>query len=304
MNEKKSTYELLLSSRTLSLEALRTFVAIRETGSFRRAAVRVNLSPSAVSLQISRLEGMLGHRLFERNARRVELTFHGDMLLQQARSMLALNEETLAMFCGPVLEGHLVLAAPYDLGRAFVPDLLRRMAEHYPHIRIDVQLGASSSVLNAFSDGQSNVVLFNNIGPSAIPSQRLWSEPLVWLMARGGRALFGEPLPLAVAATGCAWREAALEGLRASGLPYRIAYSSDAPSGQAAAVRADLAVAALPLSMEDTELVQVPQTAGLPELPQSHVRIACDGGDLAAAVIAIARETARGNDLPPLINVD
>ncbi|KGT91868.1 LysR family transcriptional regulator [Erwinia typographi] len=277
----------------MSLEALRTFVAIRETGSFRRAAARVSLSPSAVSLQIAKLEEMLGHRLLERNARKVTLTVHGDVLLQQAQSLLTLNEETLAMFCGSSLEGRLVLAAPYDLGMVFVPELLRRMAERYPRICIDVRLGVSSAMLKAFSAGQSNILFFNDSDPPAIPSLKVWSEPLVWLMARGGRALFCNPLPLAVAASGCAWREAALGALNAAGRSYRIAYSSDAPSGQAAALRADLAVAALPVSMEDSELMQVPQTAGLPELPQSHVRVACDEGELAAAVISIAQEVAR-----------
>lgn len=187
----------------------------------------------------------------------------------------------------------MVLAAPYDLGMLFVPELLRRMAERYPRICIDVRLGVSSVMLKAFSAGQSNILLFNDSDPPSIPSQKIWSEPLVWLMARGGRALFCDPLPLAVATSGCAWREAALRALNIAGRPYRIAYTSDAPSGQAAALRADLAVVALPVSMEDNELMQEPQFAGLPELPQSYVRIACDEGELAAAVITIAEEVAR-----------
>lgn len=47
---------------------------------------------------------MLGQRLLERNARMVSLTVHGNVLLQQAHSLLALNEETLAMFHGSSLE--------------------------------------------------------------------------------------------------------------------------------------------------------------------------------------------------------
>jgi DNA-binding transcriptional LysR family regulator len=277
-------------ARTLSLEALRSFLAIREAGSFRGAAERVNLSPSAVSLQIAKLEELLGYRLLDRNARRVKLTEHGDLLLRQARNLLALNDETLALFCGTSLEGRLVLAAPYDLGGGFVPNLLLRMAERYPRIRVDVQLGASSAVMSDFTNGRSNVVLFNDVGPPAIPSHKVWSEPLVWLMGRGGRASSCDPLPLAVAASGCAWREVALTALEAEGRSYRIAYSSDTPAGQAAAVRADLAVAALPISMADSELVTVPQSAGLPELPQTHVRIAHDEGDLAAMLVGMAQE--------------
>ncbi|WP_459619895.1 LysR family transcriptional regulator [Burkholderia sp. 3C] len=292
MKQENSTLAILPSMRTLSLEALRSFVAIQETGSFRRAAARVNLSPSAVSLQIARLEALLGHRLLERDARRVSLTEHGELLLRQARNLLALNDETLALFSRSSLEGRVVLAAPHDLGKTFVPELLLQMAERHPRIRIDVQLGASSSVMHGFTKGRSNVVLFSDVGPPTIPSRKVWSEPLVWLMARGGRAISIDPLPLAVAVAGCAWREVALNALEADGRAYRIAYSSDAPAGQAAAVRADLAIAALPASMSDEDLLPAPLAAALPELPETHVRVAHDDGELAAALAAVAHDVA------------
>lgn len=289
--------------RTLNLDALRSFVAIHETGSFRRAAARVNLSPSAVSLQIGKLEEMLGHKLLERNARRVALTEHGDLLLHQARNLLSLSDETLSLFRGSALEGQLVLAAPHDLGVSLVPDLLRRMAEHYPRIRVDVRLGATTDVMNGFSAGRSNVVLFNDVGPPAIASRKIGSEPLAWLMARGGRAPSNVPLPLAVAATGCAWRKVALKALDASGWPYRIAYGSDTLMGQAAALRADLAVAALPLSLAHGELDEVPEAIGLPELPQTHIRISHDDGELTNAVVAMAEEVTRTRRLQPFASL-
>ncbi|MGL9724222.1 LysR family transcriptional regulator [Sodalis sp. (in: enterobacteria)] len=286
--------------RTLNLDVLRSFVAIHDTGSFRQAAASVHLSPSAVSLQIGKLEEQLGQRLLERNARRVELTEQGDVLLYQARKLLSLNDETVALFRGSTLTGGLVLAAAHDLGISLVPGLLRRLAERYPRIRVDVRLGASSDVQRGFSAEQSNVLLFNDVGEPAFPSQKIWSEPLVWLMARGGRASSHDPLPLAVAATGCAWREVALKALNASGRAYRIAYGSDTPMGQTAALRADLAVAALPLSLSlaHNELIEVPDTARLPALPQTHIRLSHDHSELASAVAAMAVELARTRQLP------
>ncbi|MGG2041329.1 LysR family transcriptional regulator [Burkholderia gladioli] len=294
MKQESSTTALPSSSRTLSLEALRSFVAIQETGSFRRAASRVNLSPSAVSLQIAKLEALLGYRLLERNARRVSLTEHGSLLLQHARDLLARNDEALALFCQSPLQGSLVLAASHDLSAAFVPELLLQMAERYPRIRIDVQLGAGSSVMNGFAKGRSNIAFFNDVRPPAIPSRKVWSEPLVWLMARGGRAPSLDPLPVVVASNGCAWREVALDALDVGDRAYRIAYSSDSIAGQATAVRADLAIAALPASMSNADMLPVPLEAGLPELPQTHVRVAHDDGALSKALAAMAQEIALG----------
>lgn len=274
-------------NRTLNLEALRSFVAICDTGSFRRAADRVHKSPSAVSLQIGKLEALLGARLLDRDARNVSLTEQGETLLRQARRLLGLNDETLAIFQKSPLAGRLSLAAPHDLGVSLVPGLLRRLAQVHPNIHVDVRLGTSDAVHKGIADGAVNLALFNDVGPSAIPARDLFSEPLKWLVLNGGRAVAQEPLPLAVAEIGCAWRDAALNALQAASRAYRVAYSSDTSMGQVAAIRADLAIAALPLSLADHDLVEAPPQYNLPALPFTHIRIADDGSELARAFIAL-----------------
>ncbi len=275
------------ATRTLNLDALRSFVAICETGSFRRAAARVHKSASAVSLQIGKLEDVLGARLLDRDARHVALTDHGGTLLGQARRLLGLNDETLALFQRSPLVGRLCLSAPHDLGVSLVPGLLRRLAEVHPGVHVDVRLGTSDAVQKSITDGSANLALFNDVGASAILAQDLFSEPLKWLILDGGRAVEQDPLPLAVANVGCAWRDAALDALQRADRPYRVAYSSDTSMGQVAALRADLAIAALPLSLTDRDLVEAPARYGLPELPMTDIRVADDGSDLAKAFVAL-----------------
>ena len=77
----------------LDNDVLRTFVAIAETGSFTTAADRVYRTPSAVSMQIKKLEEQLNTTLFLRDARSVRLTAGGETLLPYARRMLALSED-------------------------------------------------------------------------------------------------------------------------------------------------------------------------------------------------------------------
>jgi molybdate transport repressor ModE-like protein len=69
---------------------LRTFVAICDSGSFTKAAREVNLTQSAVSLHVKRLEDQVGSRLIVRGARGVRLTEQGQVLLSYARRILAL----------------------------------------------------------------------------------------------------------------------------------------------------------------------------------------------------------------------
>ncbi|MCH4564587.1 LysR family transcriptional regulator [Halomonas sp. EGI 63088] len=281
------------ATRTLNLDAARTFVAICETGSFRRAAARVNRSPSAVSLQVGKLEEQLGVRLLHRDARRVRLTDQGEVLLGFARRLVGISDEAMAVFHGSPLSGSLRLAAPHDLGVSLVPGLLRRMAETHPRIRVDVRLDSSETVQRLFAEGDANLALFNEAGSPLVPARDLYSEELRWLMRDGGRAVEQDPLPLAVAQMGCAWRDAALGALEGVGRSYRVAYSSDTSMGQVAALRADLAVAALPGSLADRDLVEVPEHWGLPPLGRTHIYLADDGSDTAKAFAALIKPDLR-----------
>ena len=99
---------------TLELDVLRTFVAIAETGSFTTAANLVFRTPSAVSMQIKKLEDILGRLLFTRDARSVSLTNDGEMLLGYARRLLAINREAVSKFVMPDIQGVVRLGSPDD----------------------------------------------------------------------------------------------------------------------------------------------------------------------------------------------
>ena len=81
----------------LDTEILRSFVAIAETESFTQAASEVFRTPSALSMQIKRLEEQVGQRLFLREARRVSLTAEGEAMLGYARRLLKLNQEAISL---------------------------------------------------------------------------------------------------------------------------------------------------------------------------------------------------------------
>jgi adenylate cyclase len=78
----------------LDIDLLRSFVLIAEGGSFTRAAERVGRTQSAISLQVKKLEALIGHRLFERGkGGGVQLTPQGERFLDRARGLIAHNDE-------------------------------------------------------------------------------------------------------------------------------------------------------------------------------------------------------------------
>ena len=71
------------------------FLSLAETLSFRRTALQVHLSQSAVSGTVARLEEMLDVRLFERTTRTVQLTQAGEVFVEQAQFMSHQMQETV-----------------------------------------------------------------------------------------------------------------------------------------------------------------------------------------------------------------
>src|SRR5262245_62070942 len=85
---------------TIPSSLYRTVVAIVHQGSITNAAHALNLSQAAISSQVRRLERMLGGPVLERSGSGVKLTKRGNIVLEYAQRMLALNDQLLD-YAGP-----------------------------------------------------------------------------------------------------------------------------------------------------------------------------------------------------------
>jgi DNA-binding transcriptional LysR family regulator len=101
----------------------------------------------------------------------------------------------------------------------------------------------------------------------------IYSEELVWAGREGGLAVQRNPLPLALANPGCAWRRTALDALGRQDTDYRIAYSCEQCAGQEAAMIADLAIAPFPRSLVKPPLRRLGAEQGLPPLGDYHIKL-------------------------------
>ena len=133
----------------LELDVMKTFIAIAETGNFTTAAEAVFRTPSAVSMQIKKLEETLGVPLFRRDARSVSLTHHGEMLLSFAKRLIALNNEAVSRFVVPEMNGIVKLGAPDDIGELVLPGILSHLSETWPQLAIDVTIESSANLHRA-----------------------------------------------------------------------------------------------------------------------------------------------------------
>ncbi|MBN9233751.1 MULTISPECIES: LysR substrate-binding domain-containing protein [Phyllobacteriaceae] len=272
----------------LDLDVLRTFVAIAETGSFTTAATAVFRTPSAVSMQIKKLEDVLGRSVFARDARSVALTTDGEMLLGYARRLLAINREAVSKFIVPDIVGVVRLGSPDDYGERVLPHVLKRFAHSHPSIAVDVTIDQSINLRRRMDDRVLDITLLtNSYKTSAIGAEVLLTEPIVWAGAKGGCAHLREPLPVSIWEEGCVWRAGALDALGRDGRNYRVAYMSAHTAGQRAAILADLAVAPLPKSFLGNDMVELGPKDGLPHIGSYNLAMIVTP-DASAPVKAVA----------------
>jgi DNA-binding transcriptional LysR family regulator len=119
------------------LKGITTFVAVANAGSFTGAAERLNLTNSAVSKSVARLEGRLGMRLFERTTRSLALTEEGSAYYSVCRRILDElgDAETALAAQRSEPAGHLRVDLPASFGRLQVLPLILRFAEQHPKLR-------------------------------------------------------------------------------------------------------------------------------------------------------------------------
>jgi len=258
----------------LDNEVLRTFVAIAETGNFSTAADVVLRTPSAVSMQIKKLEEQLKTTLFLRDARSVTLTQSGETLLSYARRMLALSNEAVSRFVMPELSGVVRLGAPDDISERLLPKILKDFGEHFPGIMVDVTVDQSTLLRKRMEEQRLDLALINcATRPFPTGGEIIHTEKLVWAGAKCGNAYLRDPIPISVWEEGCVWRNDAIAQLDKQKRPYRIAYASAHTMAQRAAVVSDLAIAPFPLSYITEDMQILGPKEGMPDLITFDIRL-------------------------------
>jgi DNA-binding transcriptional LysR family regulator len=226
--------------RNLDLTAVRAFVAVADAGGVTRAAGLLNLTQSAVSMQIKRLEESLGRTLFLRAARKLALSPEGEQLISYGRRMLALNDEVLVRFSSTACEGEIRLGVPHDVVYPAIPGILRRMAQCYPRVRVNLVSSFTLVMKEDFARGLFDVILTTEEAPQA-GAEVLSARPLVWVGAPGGAAWQRRPLRLGFKDT-CIFRPRAQSALDATGIAWEMATGGESEQAVEATVAADLAV--------------------------------------------------------------
>jgi DNA-binding transcriptional LysR family regulator len=243
----------------IPIEILRTVVAISESGSFSKAAERLNLSQPAISTQIKRLQTMVGGPVFERANGGVTYTELGKMILSLARRLLELNDQILLLggshydtrICRVGLPGCYVERFLGALNGNSSAQDVTYVSDH-------------SHVLNkAYNDGYLDIVCMRGSDVASADLVVSWTQPFCWVRSRSFVLSPGRPIPLV------SWPgddQPAIRALEASGQRYRMVFTSPDHDVRAKAVGAGLGFMATPTA-QLAEFLTVADEYYLPILP-------------------------------------
>ena len=271
----------------LDSDLLRTFVAVADTGNFTRAAGQVNRTQSAVSMQIKRLEDMVGDSLFARGPRGVGLTRKGDELLANARRIVALLDETAASLAAPPLDGQVRIGIPEEYGHAILSRALSAFAGRHPRVEITVRYAFSDTHLAALRTGDLDLaVIFEWQDNSS--GEVLMRDPTVWVTSESHCRHEDRPVPIAIYQNSGWCRDFAIRLLEERQLPYRIAYVSDNTAGLKLAVSSGLAIAPISRSNIPPGCRELTIADGFGDIDASNVVLARNPGSSSEAVQGMA----------------
>ncbi|MBR1722219.1 MAG: HTH-type transcriptional activator IlvY [Treponema sp.] len=170
---------------------LNAFLNLSQTLHFARTAEKVNLSPSALSRMISRLEEESGTILLERNNREVRLTPQGADFARFAKKCLDEQEDILNSFktAGNEVSGSLHVYASVTACYSIMPPFIKALSDQYPKIHLEIETGDPAGAVNAVKEGRAElaVAAIPESGLSGFDTLPIRRTPLVFAASIGGK---------------------------------------------------------------------------------------------------------------------
>ncbi|HSP57095.1 MAG TPA: LysR substrate-binding domain-containing protein [Halomonas sp.] len=255
-----------LSTATLDLEALRSFVLVARLGTLAAAAEERHRTVSALSMQIKRLEARLDAQLLIRGARGMTPTPIGETLLGEARELLRQHDGMVARISGRGLRGRVRFGMPEDYATRIVGRLLPDYLARHPDVVLEAVTSTSGDLARRLERGELSLIVALDRPHPLLGGEPLWRTTPVWAGARELRMTPEQPLPLALHPVDCPYRYLGVEALAAIGRRWHAVFTSTSLHAVETAVESGLAVSILERDRLTPAMRELGAAEGLPAL--------------------------------------
>lgn len=260
-----------MSYTNLPTDLLRSFLTVIEEGGFTRAGELLGRTQPAISLQMRRLEELVGKKLIDQAGRQIRLTEAGEMLALYARQILRLNDEFIATFDGGAVGGPLRIGLPLDYGASFLQRVATDFATEHPDVEMSIQYELSCDIREKVGRDEIDVAIALTDRPTGRYMASSWVEQPVWASSARSRVHTQVPVPLVSHPEGCEYRKRMIQALNSVGRAWRFAFVSPAIESLQEAVLTGFGVSALtgPTLTDGMRLLDAQE--GFP--PMSELRV-------------------------------
>ncbi|GAB2650300.1 LysR substrate-binding domain-containing protein [Vibrio panuliri] len=167
-----------------SLKQLAVFDAVADTGSVSLAADKLALTQSATSMSLAQLEKMLGRPLFERQGKQMALTHWGNWLRPKAKRLLQDAQQIEMGFIEQhLLSGELNVGASQTPAEHLIPDLMSRIDNDFPELRIKLSVQSTDNVLQGLIDYKYDIGIIEGRCDDNRLHQEIWCRDHLTVVA-------------------------------------------------------------------------------------------------------------------------
>ncbi|MBK8439305.1 MAG: LysR family transcriptional regulator [Rhodobacter sp.] len=229
---------------SLDSDLMRSFLAVADTGSVTAAATRLFRTQSAVSLQIKRLEEVLGQPLFRRLARGVELTPRGEQLEPYARRIVGLIDEAAIALREKPLTGPVRVGIPDEYSGTVLPRALAAFDERHEGVQVSVRVDHSAGLVAALLADQMDLAVIYDWA-FVEEGEVLCIDPTVWTTSLAHSQHLRRPVPVAGYRNSVWSRDWAEASLNRQGIDWHRTWTCEMAGGFRVAVVNGMAIAPL-----------------------------------------------------------
>jgi DNA-binding transcriptional LysR family regulator len=235
----------------IGLELFRTFLAVNEFRSGKKAAEKLGLSPPAISGHLRRLQNHLGVKLLDDSAPGVRLTPDGAIVLQTAREIVDRHDQLISLISrsrnGELLRGAIRIGVPHELRCWQLVPILAEFRQSYPELQFALRRGSSDALLTGLHNSELDIcpVVTPHFPQDAV---RYYKDQVIWMSKYAEERSPRSPISIVVHPDGTVIRELMLSSLQAANVPFRITFEAADIDGAIEAVRRGFGCIALPRS--------------------------------------------------------
>ncbi len=242
---------------------LRAFLAVAEIGTVSGAAATLNRTQAAVSMQLRKLEELVGVRLFLRSSKGLSLTAQGQVMLPYAREIVTLADEAGKRLSGKTIRDRVRLGVVEDFAAGYLIEILRNFRDQNPDIEIDIIIEPNRRLAALFNDGLLDLTVCDTSCLQRKPTL-VWTEYMMWTVRSDFIVDAARPLPIIMFDEGCPWTIPVTGALSQRNIAWKTACVASTLVAVATAVRVGIGIAPMIVNTQPEGCRTLDKSSDLP----------------------------------------